>query len=287
MRPVEQRTILVTGSTDGLGRLVALDLARQGAAVLLHGRDPEKGKTVLKELEAASGNRRLKYFNADLASLAAVNRLARQIAKYCDRLDVLINNAGIGARSREARRQLSADGYELRFAVNYLSHFLLTRRLLPLMRRSAPARIINVSSVGQQPIDLDDIMMQHDYDDLRAYRRSKLAQIMFTFDLARDLAGTDVTANCLHPASLMNTKMALESRYFSAALSTVEEGAAAVEYLATSAEVEGVSGAYFNGQVRSRAHAQAYDAEVRRRLRELSELLTGLRAERQNGRRAG
>jgi NAD(P)-dependent dehydrogenase (short-subunit alcohol dehydrogenase family) len=286
MRPIKDQTILITGSTDGLGKKVAIDLAGEGATVLLHGRSPEKGKAVLREIKDAAGNRGLKYYNADFASLDAVRRLADQIKKNHKRLDILINNAGIGARSRETRRELSADGYELRFAVNYLSHFLLTYLLLPLIRQSAPARIINVSSIGQQPIDLSDVMMEHAYDDLRAYRQSKLAQIMFTFDLAEELKGSNVTVNCLHPATLMNTKMALQSRYFASPLSTVEEGAEAVEYLATSPELEGVSGEYFNGRRKSQANAQAYDRETRMRLRELSVRLSGLKSRKPEGKRA-
>jgi NAD(P)-dependent dehydrogenase (short-subunit alcohol dehydrogenase family) len=222
------------------------------------------------------GIRGLRYYNADLASLDAVRGFAEQIKGQHTHLDVLINNAGIGARSRGARRELSADGYELRFAVNYLSHFLLTYLLLPLIRKSAPARIVNVSSIGQQPIDINDIMMEHTYDDLRAYRQSKLAQIMFTFDLARELEGSAVTVNCLHPSSLMNTKMVLESRYFGRPLTTVEEGAEAVEYLAASPGLEGVSGEYFNGTQKARANAQAYDEKVRKKVREVSMKLAGL-----------
>jgi NAD(P)-dependent dehydrogenase (short-subunit alcohol dehydrogenase family) len=276
MRPLRDQTILITGSTDGLGRKVAVDLARKGATVLLHGRDPEKGKTVLHEIAETTRNPRLRYYPADLASLDAVRRLAGQIQKEHSQLDVLINNAGIGARSREARRELSVEGYELRFAVNYLSHFLLTHLLLPLLRKSAPARIVNVSSIGQQPLDVNDVMMERGYDDLRAYRQSKLAQIMFTFDLARELEGSEVTVNCLHPASLMNTKMVLRSSYFGDPLSTIEEGAGAVEYLAASPGLEGVSGEYFNGTQKARANAQAYDEEARRRVRHMSFKLTGL-----------
>ncbi len=278
MRSLSEQTILITGSTDGLGRRVALDLAAQGATVLLHGRNPEKGKAVLKELRAASGNGRGMYYNADLSSLAAVNGFARQVVRDHKRLDVLVNNAAAGPRSPESRRELSADGYELRFAVNYLAHFLLTDRLLPLIKRSAPARIINVSSRGQEPIDFEDVMMQRAYDDLRAYRRSKLAQIMFTFDLAEALRESNVTVNSLHPASLMNTNMGLNARYFGSTLTTVEQGAEALELLITSPELEGVTAAYFNGKELSQAHAQAYDVEVRRRLWALSEELTGLRA---------
>jgi NAD(P)-dependent dehydrogenase (short-subunit alcohol dehydrogenase family) len=190
---------------------------------------------------------------------------------------VLINNAGTGAGSRQSRREKSTDGYELRFAVNYLAPFLLTHRLLPLLRRSAPARIVNVASVGQRPIDFDNVMLEDGYDGLRAYRQSKLGLVMFTFDLAEDLRKSGITVNSLHPATLMSTRMVLETDYFAGPMSTVEEGAHAVEYLATSPELGGVTGEYFDGKQRARANAQAYDKEARRRLRILSEQLTKLK----------
>ncbi|MEJ2558128.1 MAG: SDR family NAD(P)-dependent oxidoreductase [Anaerolineae bacterium] len=274
---VKNQVILVTGATDGLGKQVARDLAAQGATVLLHGRSREKGEATLQEIRDATGNQKLMYYNADFSSLDAVRGLAEQIQADQDRLDVLINNAGIGAGSRPARRETSADGYELRFAVNYLAPFLLTYRLLPLLRRSAPTRIVNVASVGQQPIDFDDVMLEDGYDGLRAYRQSKLAQVMFTFDLAEELSESGITVNSLHPASLMNTKMVLETDYFGGPMSTVEEGAHAVEYLATSPELDAVTGEYFNGEHRARANAQAYDKEARRRLRMLSQALTRLK----------
>jgi NAD(P)-dependent dehydrogenase (short-subunit alcohol dehydrogenase family) len=275
---VENQVILVTGATDGLGKRVARDLAVQGASVLLHGRSRDKGEATLQEIREATGSQKLTYYNADLSSLDAVRGLAERIQADRDRLDVLINNAGIGSGAPPARRELSADGYELRFAVNYLAHFLLTYRLLPLLRRSTPARIVNVASVGQQPIDFEDVMLEHEYDGLRAYRQSKLAQVMATFDLAKELSGSGITVNSLHPASLMDTKMVRETDYFGGPISTVEEGAQAVEYLATSPELEGVSGEYFDGQRRASANAQAYDEEARRRLRQLSQQLTGLPA---------
>jgi NAD(P)-dependent dehydrogenase (short-subunit alcohol dehydrogenase family) len=274
---VKNQVILVTGATDGLGKQVARDLAAQGATVLLHGRSREKGEATLQEIRDATGNQKLMYYNADFSSLDAVRGLAEQIQADQDRLDVLINNAGIGAGSRPARRETSADGYELRFAVNYLAPFLLTYRLLPLLRRSAPTRIVNVASVGQQPIDFDDVMLEDGYDGLRAYRQSKLAQVMFTFDLAEELSESGITVNSLHPASLMNTKMVLETDYFGGPMSSVEEGAHAVEYLATSPELDAVTGEYFNGEHRARANAQAYDKEARRRLRMLSQALTRLK----------
>ena len=275
MRNVEEAVILVTGSTDGLGRLVARDLAAAGATVLLHARDPERGDAAVREIRSETGSDRLRYYLADFSSLEEVRRLADEVRTNHDCLDVLVNNAGIGAGPRgDADRQESKDGYELRFAVNYLAPFLLTRLLLPLLRESVPSRIVNVASAGQSPIHFDDVMLERSYEGMRAYAQSKLALVMFTFDLAGELEGTGVTANCLHPASLMDTKMVFET--FGSASSSVREGADATVRLAISPEVEGVTGRYFDGQREARADVQAYDPEVRDRLRRLSEELTGL-----------
>ena len=275
MRNVEEAVILVTGSTDGLGRLVARDLAAAGATVLLHARDPERGDAAVREIRSETGSDRLRYYLADFSSLEEVRRLADEVRTNHDCLDVLVNNAGIGAGPRgDADRQESKDGYELRFAVNYLAPFLLTRLLLPLLRESVPSRIVNVASAGQSPIHFDDVMLEQGYEGMRAYAQSKLALVMFTFDLAGELEGTGVAANCLHPASLMDTKMVFET--FGSASSSVREGADATVRLAISPEVEGVTGRYFDGQREARADVQAYDPEVRDRLRRLSEELTGL-----------
>jgi NAD(P)-dependent dehydrogenase (short-subunit alcohol dehydrogenase family) len=275
-RDIENQVILITGATAGLGKQVALDLAARGATILLHGRNEAKGASTLREISDATSNEKLAYYNADFSSLDAVRKLADQIQADRRHLDVLINNAGIGAGQHPARRAWSADGYELRFAVNYLAPFLLTHLLLPLLRRSAPARIVNVASIGQQAIDVDNLMLEDGYDGLRAYRQSKLMQIMFTFDLARELSQSGVTVNSLHPATLMDTNMVLESDYFGEAMSTVEEGAQGVEYLATSPELEGVTGEYFERMRPARANLQAYDLDVRHRLRTLSRRLAGL-----------
>ena len=277
MQAFKNQVILVTGATDGLGRRVASDLAALEATVLLHGRSREKGQATLKEIRDSTGNQKLIYYNADFSSLNEVRRLSEEIMSAHERLDVLINNAGIGAGMRQARREKSIDGHELRFAVNYLSLFYLTHRLLPLLRRSSPARIVNVASVGQQAIDFENVMLEDGYDGLRAYRQSKLAIVMFTFDLAEDLRGTGITVNCLHPASLMNTRMVVETDYFGRPMTTVDEGAHAVEYLVTSPGLDGVTGEYFDGKQRARANAQAYDKEARRRIRILSERLSKLK----------
>ncbi|HZF36927.1 MAG TPA: SDR family NAD(P)-dependent oxidoreductase [Candidatus Angelobacter sp.] len=272
------KTVLITGSTDGVGKLVAQRLAQAGAHVLLHGRSREKGQRTLADIRAATGSDRLEFHLADLASLNEVRGLTDMVSARHERLDLLINNAGIGFGPRDAmRRETSRDGYELRFAVNYLSGFLLTQLLLPTLQGSAPARIVNVSSAGQYPIDFDDVMLVRGYEGTRAYRQSKLAQVMFTFDLAERLEGSGVTVNCLHPATFMNTNMVIESGY--APVTKVEDGADAILALATSADLEGRSGLYFDGKREARANAQAYEAAARRHLWDLSLRLTGLAKE--------
>ena len=265
----DRGTILITGSTDGLGLACATDLVAQGATVLLHGRSEER----LRQARAAvggTGDAELATYRADLSSLGAVRELADRILGDQDRLDVLVNNAGVVV----PERQLSRDGYELTFAVNYLSHFLLTTLLLPLLERSAPARIVNVASVGQRPIDFDDVMLERSYEPIRAYCQSKLAQIMFTLELAEKLGDSGVTVNALHPATLMDTKMVRDS--FGTVMSSVDEGKEATLRLVSSPDLDGVSGCYYDGQRKSTADQQAYDADARRRLWELSEALCGL-----------
>jgi NAD(P)-dependent dehydrogenase (short-subunit alcohol dehydrogenase family) len=212
--------------------------------------------------------RPVRSYQADLAELAQVRALAEQVARAEPRLDVLVNNAGIGTTvPGGGARQESADGYELRFAVNYLAGFALTRLLLPLLAASAPSRVVNVSSAGQRAIDFSDVMLLHHYDGARAYCQSKLAQILFTIDLAAQLDGTDVTVNALHPATYMPTKIVPSP------ISTIAEGVAATMHLITD---DVGTGTYFNGPREARADRQAYDPEARRQLRELSEKLTGL-----------
>jgi NAD(P)-dependent dehydrogenase (short-subunit alcohol dehydrogenase family) len=271
VRPLDEQTILITGSTDGLGLELAKRLARSGATLLVHGRHPQRLDRALTAIGGTGHWDRIHGVLADFASLDEVRRLGRDVAREFERLDVLVNNAGIAGPDR---RTESAEGLELTFAVNYLSHFLLTRELLPTLRDSAPARIVNVASVGQAPIDFDDVMLERDYDGFGAYRQSKLAQITFTFELARRLeaAGeTGVTVNALHPATLMDTKMVRES--FGRTMSTVEEGVEATLQLVATPELEGVSGRYFDGLEESSASSQAYDETAQARLWELSERL--------------
>lgn len=266
------KTVLITGSTDGVGRRVAERLAAAGATVIVHGRDKTRAEELISRIQDKGG--KAAYYLADLSSLEEVRTLADAIERDIDRLDVLISNAGIGTSGGGARRQVSRDRYELRFAVNYLAGFLLTHRLLPLLKASTPARIVNVSSVGQQAIDFSDVMLTRGYSGVRAYCQSKLAQIMFTFDLAEELAASGVTANCLHPATYMDTTMVRQAGV--APISSVEQGADAILNLAAGAALEGQSGLYYDGLRPSRASAQAYDATARQRLRTLSQSLAGL-----------
>jgi NAD(P)-dependent dehydrogenase (short-subunit alcohol dehydrogenase family) len=251
--------ILITGATDGLGRGLANALAAEGHTILAHGRSRERLDETLAELPG-EGHR---GYLADLASLDEVRRLAAEVNEREERLDVLVNNAGIGF---DGEREESQDGIELRFAVNYLAGYALTHELLGLLQRSAPARIVMVASAGQQAIDFDDPMIEQGYSGWRAYMQSKLAQILFTFDLDERLPD-GVTITALHPATFMATKMVPSPR------STVEEGVEATMRLVADPELDGVSGAYFNGQREEAADPQAYDEDARRKLRELSERL--------------
>jgi NAD(P)-dependent dehydrogenase (short-subunit alcohol dehydrogenase family) len=275
MRPVAQQTVLITGTTSGLGRATARALADAGARVILHGRDRRKLHAVRQEIHAESGNRRLETVVADLASIAEVRRMTEEIRDAHSGLDLLINNAGVGpGKMPGAHRELSRDGYELRFAVNHLAPFLLTTLLLPLLRESPPSRIVNVTSAGQEAVDFGDVMLERGYDGKRAYHQSKLAQVMFTFDLAERLKDDQITVNCVHPASLMNTKMVTES--YDHVLSSIEDGVRSVMVVATSPDLDGITGRYFDQTREGRAHRQAYDREARERLWHLSERLVGL-----------
>jgi NAD(P)-dependent dehydrogenase (short-subunit alcohol dehydrogenase family) len=271
MRPLREQTILVTGATDGLGRALAERLAAGGATVLVHGRHPDRASQAVTEIHAATGNDRVRPVLGDFSSLTQVRDLAEAIRDEHDRLNGLVNNAGIGSTvPGDGRRQESQDGHELRFAVNYLAGFLLTRLLLPTLRRSAPARIVHVASAGQAPIDFDDIMSTRHYSGVHAYRQSKLAQIMFTFDIAEQLTADEVSATALHPASYMPTKIVKSP------VSTLHEGVEATLRLMADPALDGVTGRYYNRQTEARAHPQASDPAARTRLRELSENLTGL-----------
>ena len=270
---MDGKTVLVTGSTDGVGRYVAKRLAAEGAHVLIHGRDRARARTLEEEIKR-EGGRAPSFYHADLSSLAETAGLAKGIKGECSRIDVLVNNAGIGSLNGGPARQTSQDGHELRFAVNYLAGFALTYYLLSRLKAAAPARIVNVASLGQHPIDFDDVMITKNYSGSRAYAQSKLAQIMFTIDLAEELKGTGVTVNALHPATYMNTTMVRAGGI--TPVSTVEQGGEAILHLVCGDDVADKSGLFFNGMNEARANPQAYDAAARQRLRKLSLELTGL-----------
>jgi NAD(P)-dependent dehydrogenase (short-subunit alcohol dehydrogenase family) len=267
------KTVFITGSTDGVGRYVATQLAAQGAKLLIHGRDASRANAVVDEIKRV-GSAAPVFYQADLSSLAETRKLAERVLADHARLDVFVSNAGIGSQNQGPQRQVSRDGHELRFAVNYLAGFLLAHLLLPRLKESAPSRIVNVASLGQHPIDFDDVMIEKNYSGSRAYAQSKLSQIMFTIDLAEEMAGSGVTVNSLHPATYMNTTMVRAGGI--TPTSTVEQGGAAILHLVSGDDVADKSGLFFNGMNEMKANAQAYDREARARLKALSLKLTGL-----------
>lgn len=261
---VSGKTILITGSTDGLGKLVARHLAVQDAFVILHGRNREKGKAVMDEIYQHHTDAYLKYCNADFSSLQDVSEFSQKLLVRHEHIDILINNAGIGSGiSKGNNRELSREGIELRFAVNYLSHVLLTENILPIMKPGSV--IINVSSAGQSKIDFSDLMLDNNYDGYQAYQRSKTALIMYTFDLAQRLKDMNIKVNAVHPASLMNTKMVTEDWGYT--LSTVEKGAEAVENLLEPSR----TGTYYDGKKPSKAISQTYDKAARHELWQITQ----------------
>jgi NAD(P)-dependent dehydrogenase (short-subunit alcohol dehydrogenase family) len=263
--------VLITGATSGLGRYLARELAASGWQVVAHGRDPVR----VTDLRAALGGG-ARGLVADLASLGAVRDLAGQIRAEVPRLDVLVNNAAVGFGAPGEGRQVSADGHELRFAVNYLAPVLLTRLLVPLLTASAPSRILNVASIGQAAFDPGDAEFERGYDGVEAYRRSKLALAAYTFDLADELEAAGVTVNCSHPATLMNTTMVVDAGI--APVSTLEQGGQATLRLVTDPALDGVTGQFFDGLKTSRARPEAYDPQFRARLREVTGRLLGAAA---------
>lgn len=267
---MDGKVCLVTGATSGIGRAAALALGRLGATVVLLARSPERGEEVRRAVEAEGG--RAELLLADLSSLAQVREAAAELERRHGRLDVLVNNAA--AYSKE--RTLGADGIELQFAVNHLAPFLLTTSLLPLLRRSAPARIVTVSSEAHQGtrMNWEDPTGERGYRGLKAYAQSKLANLLFTFELARRLEGSGVTANAVHPG-VVGTELLFGGwaplRLLRPFLRTPEKGAETIVHLAASPEVAGVSGEYFKDRHPIRPSAAARDPVDARRLWELSD----------------
>jgi NAD(P)-dependent dehydrogenase (short-subunit alcohol dehydrogenase family) len=268
---MNRRTAFITGATQGVGRVVAERLGAMGWHVLVHGRDAERGRDLVETIVSRGGTAR--FFQADLSSLAEVRSLARALAAQAPQLHLLVNNAGVGFGPPGETRKTSADGFELRFAVNYLAPFMLTRMLLPNLVSAAPARVVNVASIGQRDVDFDDLQFERGYSGVDAYRRSKLALIMFTADLAAELAPSGVTVNAVHPASYMDTAMVRETG--GEPQSTVGEGADAIMNLAVLPAGGDRSGAYFDRLAPGNARAQADDKQAQQTLRRMTLELVG------------
>jgi len=279
------KTVVVTGGNSGIGLETAVDLARAGARTLITARDPGRGEAALAEVRRRAGRDDASLVVFDLASLASVRKGAAEILDRCDRIDVLVNNAGLVL----SKRQETEDGFEATFAINHLGPFLLTRLLTERITQSAPARIVNVSSTAHQGarsgLDFDDLQARRGYRGMQVYSRSKLANIYFTTELARRLAGTGVTANCLHPGTVATGYgrdgdatgvLAFGVRVIKPFVLTAAQGARTSVYLASSPEVRDVTGEYFVKCKVRRASKVARDPEAARRLWELSEQLVGL-----------
>jgi NAD(P)-dependent dehydrogenase (short-subunit alcohol dehydrogenase family) len=272
------KTCVVTGTTSGIGKETAVALARAGARVAIVCRTPDRGERALAEIRQRSGGDVL-LFVADLASQRAIRTLAAQLTAALPRVDVLVNNAGLII----AERTLTEDGLETTFAVNHIAYFLLTRLLVPKLQASAPARVVNVASRAHHAatIHFDDLMGARGYDGWRAYGQSKLANIAFTYELARRLAGTGVTANCLHPGVVASNfgsagpvMIRLGVKLGRPFMKSSVRGAATSIYLASSPEVDGVSGKYFVNRRPARSNDESYDTAVATRLWKVSEELT-------------
>ncbi|HUN25863.1 MAG TPA: SDR family oxidoreductase [Steroidobacteraceae bacterium] len=278
---MQEKVCLITGGTDGIGKEAAYGIAVQGARLLIHGRDPEKGARAVAELKARSGNPAIEFLRADFGSLAEVRELARAVSAQTPRVDVLVNNAG----GLFARRILSKDGYEMTFAVNHLAPFLLTHLLLGTLQSASPARIVTTASHAHRgaKIPFDDLQAARKYSAMGAYGTSKLANILFTRALAKRLRGTPVTATCLHPGfvrtSFGRDMPPVFKRIFGLAsrfARSPAKGAETVVYLATSPQVQGESGGYYFDCKPTRPSLAAQDDNAAEQLWRVSEQLVGL-----------
>lgn len=280
-KPMTGKTCMVTGANAGIGRATALELAKMGANVVMVCRSRERGEAALMEIKRESGNDAVGLLVADLSSLAAVRRLADESKAKHPTLHVLINNAGIIPR----KRTVTEDRLETQFAVNHLAYFFLTNVLLDVLKTSAPARIVNVTSQAHQgaSIDLDDLQSERSYRPTHVYKWTKLANVLFTYELARRLKGTGVTVNCVHPGgvatNLLSDYLPRPLRFMTKIVGvSPEKGARTPIYLASSPEVEGVTGKYFANQKEVRSSKLSYDTALAARLWQVSAQLTGLPA---------
>jgi retinol dehydrogenase 14 len=278
-----EKICLITGATSGIGKATAMGLANMGASVVMVGRDRGRGEAALAEIKEKSGNTSVDLMLADVSSQEQLRRLADEFKEAYPRLDVLINNAGVF----RSKRITTADGLEMTFAINHLAYFLLTNLLLDVLKASAPSRIVNVSSGdhGNGTIDFDDLQGEKGYKGAKAYSQSKLANVLFTYELARRLEGTGVTANCLHPGvvrtnfgSGVSGVFGFMVRALRPLMKSPEKGAETSIYLASSPEVESLSGRYFVKKAEARSSDVSYDERLARRLWEVSAELTNLPA---------
>jgi NAD(P)-dependent dehydrogenase (short-subunit alcohol dehydrogenase family) len=259
------KTILITGSTDGIGKQTAIELAKFGSRIIIHGRNGERCKKAAVEIADKTENLNIDYLSADFTSLAQVKEMANSMNSKYERLDVLINNAGVF----ENEKIFTINGYEKTFSINHLAHFLLTNLLIDLLKITAPSRIINVSSIAHSncDFDLENLNGEKYFNNYNAYAISKAANILFTYKLAEDLKETDVTVNSLHPG-VITTKLLRKG--FNMQGASLEEGASTSVYLTSSPEVGGVTGKYFINSEESNSAPFTYDAELQGKLRDVS-----------------
>jgi NAD(P)-dependent dehydrogenase (short-subunit alcohol dehydrogenase family) len=271
------KVCLITGANAGIGKETALGLARMQATVVMVCRDRERGFTAQQEIKQQSGNDSIELMICDLASQNSIRRLASDFKERHDRLDVLINNAGVLLREHS----LNEDGIENTFAINHLGYFLLSNLLLDVLKKSAPSRIVNVASTAHKygKLNIGDWVTGAGYSAFSAYANSKLANVLFTYELARRLEGTGVTANCLHPGGVGTNLFRGLPGFLQALIKLVtispERGARTSIYLSSSSDVEGVSGKYFARRKQEKSSAASHSEEAARRLWEVSEELTG------------
>lgn len=281
---MENKIILITGANSGIGKATSTALAEMGAHVVMMSRDPVKGEIAREEVVRISRNNQVDLMQCDLASLQSIRTFAGEFTAKYSHLDVLINNAGIFT----SKRMETTDGFEYQFGVNHLGHFLLTSLMLDLLKKSMPSRIINVSSGAHfgGRIDFGDIHLEHKYSAWKSYAQSKLANILFTYELAHRLTGTGVTANCLHPG-FVNSRFALNRtsgkphpliRLLKPFTIKPSQGAETSVYLAASPEVERISGKYFANRKEKSSSKASYDLQSAEKLWNLSEILTGIQS---------
>jgi NAD(P)-dependent dehydrogenase (short-subunit alcohol dehydrogenase family) len=275
-KPMSNKACLITGANSGMGKETALGLAKLGATVIMVCRDQSRGEAAQTEIKAHSGNTSVELLLADLSSQQSVRALAQEFLAHHTQLHVLVNNAGVYT----PKRSVTVDGLETTFATNHLGPFLLTNLLLPLMKASGPARVITVTSAFHTSgkLAFDDLQGEHRYNGTRAYNQSKLANVLFTYELARRLAGTGVTATVLEPGFVKtNLGAPFFAKLFSAMQVSPEQGAQTAIYLASSAEVEGVSGQYFSHKGKATQSSKAsYDERAAGRLWQISEEMNNL-----------